>query len=171
MSVSIITYLIFSFQKDQIDHFHSQFYTEGYNFRQYRDGEKIDISHFEAMDGSRLLDVSKEELLLLFVVDPMCSYTKLSRDVAAYTKQTTDHLHMGYYPVMFVPNPHQADLTKYAAVIGFNDVFKWDSHTVVNEHFKSMPTPAHILVNREGLILQVWFCSDRNEEVRKRMSS
>jgi hypothetical protein len=173
--------LYYYFQTPPGLEFQKQFYTDGYNFRKYRDGEKdfrtyqagetIDLSKLQTSGGDRLLDTSSEDLLLLVAVDPMCPFTKMSTDIIAELKQSSRRIHVGYYPVMFVDNSKNVDLDVYAGELGFEHIYRGISLDNFSEHFRSMPTPAHILTDRQGTVLQVWFSSDKNPEVRKRMGS
>jgi hypothetical protein len=158
--------------------FHLQFFTQGYNFRKfqardkdfasYRVGEKIDIKSFLSSEGNQPPPAeTKDNLLLFVVINPRCPFCELSKDIMGEIKQTAARLNIAYHPVLISPLPPQSNLKEYAQSIGFKDSFHWKT---APEKFVLMPTPAHVLVNRDGVILQVWFSSNRDEEIRKRMS-
>lgn len=160
--------------------FFLQFFTEGYNFRKlqsedkdfakYRVGDKIDLNKLVTTDDSRFTLVMRQKLLLLVVIDPVCGYCKLSKDIMEETRKTAEKIGIDYYPVLFTSNPSKANLKKYAQSLGFEESLKWENISKPPELFAGMPTPAHILVDRDGTILQIWFSSNNDEKIRKRMS-
>lgn len=161
--------------------FHQKFYTQGYSFRalqagdedfiKYRVGEKIDLSKLRKSDGSELLASNEYPLILLAVLDPLCGYCRVSQDIMSELRVDKATSDIGYFPVLFTSIPETVDFVEYSKSIGFSDALKWEKSSHPPDLFAHMPTPAHILVDRNGSVLQVWFSSSRNEEVRKRMAS
>ncbi len=161
--------------------FHEQFYTQGYDFRhaqkiddaftRYKVGESVDLSKLRMLNGGELLGSSDNELILLSVVNPECIYCKLSQDIIDALRNDLVEFDVDYFPVMFVEVPDESILSEYSRSLGFSDILTWERLSRPPNHLISMPTPAHILLDRNGLILQVWFNSSRDEGVRKRMES
>ena len=177
---TIAGYFLFdSFLSKRKVNFHEQFYTQGYSFRnaqendddfaRYKIGESFDLTKLRMTSGSELLSLSIDRLILLSVVNPDCIYCKLSQDIIDALKADVVDSNVDYFPVIFTPVSDETDLTEYAKSIGFSDVLTWEKTTRPPNLLISMPTPAHILLDRKGIILQVWFNSSRDADVRKRM--
>lgn len=183
---SIFTFgIVFSFISlwgpNNSKEFFSQFFTEGYDFRKFQSGDedfakyvvgsKIDLTKLVSTEGNGLLLAIPNELLLLNVIDPQCGYCSLSKDIIRKSRQTTEERMIGYVPVLFTSAPDEIDIRKYVQTLGFSECYRWEAHSMPPEIFISMPTPSHILVNRKGIILQVWFSSNKYADIRVRMSN
>lgn len=162
------------------DDFFSQFMVNGYNFRKfqtgdsdfakYKVGDQIDLTELISTDGESLLTNFPEDLLLLNVIDPFCGYCELSKDIVHETKKTKSQIQVAYLPVLFTSLEKEVDLRSYAQRIGFPECYRWKAEYKPPAILVQMPTPAHILVNRNGVILQVWFSSNKDKSIRKIMS-
>jgi len=161
--------------------FHERFFTSGYNFRavqatdedfsQYRIGEKIELTKLRSIrpDSSQLFEDAK--LILLVVVDPECPFVKISGDISKEIKSRLSNSGIRYLPVVFTSVKPNVDLLAYAQSIGFHDLLIRDQASGSLDILSRMPTPSHVLVDNEGIILQVWFSSSRDFEVSRRMSA
>ncbi|MCE7963130.1 MAG: hypothetical protein DYH05_11620 [Acidobacteria bacterium ACB1] len=156
---------------------YSQFFIRGYDFRKMQDededfsrlkvGETIDIGKIVAVGNAAL--PANGNLVLLAVVDPKCAYCVISKDIYASLQNGISDK-VSYFPVVFNGNAGDTALTGFSRSIGFQEIATWDDVSTVPETLSRMPTPAHILVDRHGKVLQVWFSSSRDEDVRKRMT-
>lgn len=156
---------------------YSQFFIRGYDFRKMQDkdedfsrlkvGETIDIGKIVGV-GNAVLP-AKGNLVLLAVVDPKCAYCVISKDIYEGLQNGISDT-VSYFPVVFNGNAVDPDLTAFSRSIGFQEIATWDDVSTVPDVLSRMPTPAHILVDRHGKVLQVWFSSSRDEDVRKRMT-
>lgn len=115
-------------------------------------------------------DISNEKLVLFVVVAPLCAACHFSRDMMQDIRKTTSELDIKYLPVVFVKTPPNFDAQRYAEKLGFETCIQWTSELSVPESLAATVTPSHLLTNKDGIILQIWFGSNKDEEVRKRMS-
>lgn len=178
-TVSVVYFANFLLSPSK-NEFFQQFFTEGYNFHKlqsndedfakYKVGDKIDLSKLSTTNEDLFLSTAQEDLLLLVVIDPVCGYCSLSKDIMSEVRKTTNQVKIGYYPVLFTSNPSKVNLKSYVNSLGFTDSLKWEDSLKPPQLLISMPTPAHILVDRNGTIFQVWFSSNNDEKIRKRMS-
>jgi hypothetical protein len=181
ISLTLVTLFLFnkSFEPNKTNYF-TNFFAEGFNFRKfqtedkdfakYEVGNKIDIDKLVYTDGSSFIPKDREQLFLLDVISPVCRFCELSKDIMREVKETAAQLEIGYYPVLFAQIDSNINLKEYAQSIGFEDSLRWESTSQPPELLQIMPTPAHILVNKNGTIVQVWFSSSRDEKIRRRMS-
>lgn len=179
---TIAVYFVFDhFHSKRRINFHEQFYTQGYSFRnaqkidddfaKYKIGESLDLAKLRMTNGSELLSLTDGRLILLSVVNPDCIYCKLSQDIIDGIRNDLVDSNVGYYLVVFTPVPDEINLREYARSIGFSDVLTWENISRPPTLLISMPTPAHVLLDRNGTILKVWFNSSRDADVRKRIEN
>ena len=153
---------------------------QGFDFRFYRTkdktlsepaiGSKINLGDLGTSRGEKVSDVLNQGLLLLVVVDPLCPACDSSIDMMGDVRKTANEIGIKYLPVVFVKTGPDFDAQKYAETFGFETCLRWRSEAPAPEPLGAMVTPSHILTTGDGVILQIWFGSDRQEEVRKRMS-
>lgn len=164
---------------DRTKFFH-QFFVEGYDFRTYQSGdpdfakhtigEKLELTKIVSSGGRRLSEFD-ESFILLNVTDPQCGYSRLAKDVLQNVRGTAVDLGIRYVPVIFVPVPEHTNLERYSRNLGFDEAYRWEAHSFPPDLYSRMATPSHILVKKDGTILRVWFTSNKNAQIRKRMSS
>jgi hypothetical protein len=133
-------------------------------------GSKIDLSNLRMSDGRKLADLENEKLFLFAVVDPECPACASSGDVFRNIRKTTSDLGIKYFPVVFTKTPPNFDSQKYAESMGFEISVQWLPESVAPESLSTIPTPTHLLTNKDGVVLQIWLGTNKNEDVRKRMS-
>lgn len=153
---------------------------QGFDFRLLRSnndtlsepkiGAKINLTDLETSRKEKLSDFPNKKLLLFAVVDPRCAACNFSKDMMRDIHETASELDIEYFPVVFVKTPSNFDTQRYAETLGFETCVLWSSVSTVPKSLSEMVTPSHFLTNKDGIILQIWFGSDKDAEVRKRMS-
>lgn len=153
------------------------YFRQSYDLRQLRldnpdiaiikSGDKLDITNIKNAKGKSLSSFSNENLFLLVAIDPSCPACSFSKDMMEDIRKTTASIEVAYYPVSTALTRSNNDMEKYAQSLGFEDCFYSSSESLLSQ----ILTPSHILIDKDGTILQVWFGSNQNEEVRKRMSN
>lgn len=153
---------------------------QGFDFRFYRVndktlnepaiGSKLNLANLGTSKDEKVSDVLNQELLLLVVVDPLCRACDHSIDMMQDIRKTTNELGIKYLPIMFVKTETDFIAQEYAETLGFETCVRWHSDSPAPESLRTMVTPSHFLTTSNGVILQTWFGSDRQAEVRKRMS-
>jgi hypothetical protein len=133
-------------------------------------GTKINLASLETSKKEKVSSILSQRLLLFAVVDPLCPACDFSKDMMQDVRKTTNELGIKYLPVVFVKTSPDFDAQKYAETFGFETCVRWSSKSSVPESLSTIVTPSHILTNKDGVILQIWFGSDKKVEVRKRMS-
>lgn len=155
------------------------YFRQGYDFRQLRLnnwdialklGDKLDITKIKNSEGKSLSSFSREKLFLLVAVDPSCPACNYSKDMMENIRKTTESIKVPYYPISITPNGSSVEMQKYAHKLGFDDDFYWSSESSAPSSLLQVITPTHILVDKDGTILQIWFGSNNDEKVRERMS-
>lgn len=156
------------------------FIKEGFDFRALRSlnpdldnpkvGAKISLADLQTSRREKLSTFGNEELLLLAVVAPDCAACKFSEDMMQNIHKTTNELGIKYLPVVFTKVSPDVDIQRYAETLGFETCVLWSSELPVPESLATMITPSHILMNKDGVILQIWLGTNKDAETRKRMT-
>lgn len=169
-------------EEEPIDAYKS-FYFEGYDFQkmqsgdsdfqQFNPGETIELEGLYANDGDRNLAAYAKHLTLIVFLDPECPFTLRSSDIYSHLRTEIDPSTIHYAPVLMSSNTlTQKDATAYFASLGFTRGFIPNANKGITlGTFENIPTPAHILVNNDGIVLRVWFSSSNSSAVRMRMAN
>lgn len=166
------------YQKLTYKSFHERFFVEGYNFREMQSsdddfakvspGDEIDVNKLVYSDDRKV--TFEDNLLLLAIVDPECEFCIISKDIFEDLRNQIP-TGISYTSAVFSRQETKESLNDYGQSIGFSDVIKWEELSSVPQSLSHMPTPAHILIDKNGTVLQVWFSSGREDDVRRRMST
>jgi hypothetical protein len=139
-------------------------------------GERIDLKNLvetssDAADR-RLADMLNGQLALLVAVDPSCGFCKLGKDQMKSVHDQITPNGISYSLVAFGPTDPEA-LSKYRDSISPDiHFFVWPNKTKLPQSsILEMPTPTHILVDREGTILRLWPGSSSEKQDRSRMAT
>ena len=156
------------------------YFTQGYDFHKLRRdnsdidlvkiGEKLDVENIKDSKGNSLLSYSNQNLTLLVAIDPSCPACNFSKDMMNEISLTTKSIKVSYYPLLISSINSNFDVQKYTQSLGFVDYFYLSSETPAQNALKQIITPSHILLDEKGTVIQVWYGSNKDEEVRKRMS-
>jgi hypothetical protein len=157
------------------------FLKEGYDFRQKR---LLNKDYSEPKFGSRIslvdLCTSKRqkvsnfldgEMILLAVVDPDCAACGSSKDMVQNVRKNANEIGIKYLPIVFRKLPPDVDIQQYAETLGFETYIQWNSEFPAPESLRTMVTPSHILMNKDGVILQIWHGTNKDAATRIRMSA
>lgn len=158
----------------------NMYFRKGYDFRKLRQsnsdldtvkiGEKLNIENFSSASG-KSLSFSNERLLLLVAIDPLCPACKSSKDMVTDVRETAEKNNIAYYPVLIASNRSNIDVQKYVQELGFEDYFYWSSESAPPKSLFQSVTPSHILVSKDGVVLQAWYGSNEKKEIRKMISN
>lgn len=155
--------------------------TEGYNFRKIRNsdnswrgpelGERINLHQLKDSDGKSLAQVVGTPNILLVTLDPECAYCRASGDLINSLSDGEEQNRIEYYPISFARIDDTNDIEQLAMSLGFQSkVFTWANEgEMPQESLQNIVTPAHLLLDNTGKVLQVWAGSSREKEVRKKM--
>ena len=156
------------------------YFTQGYDFHKLRRdnsdidlvkiGEKLDVENIKDSKGNSLLSYSNQNLTLLVAIDPTCPACNFSKDMMNEISVTTKSIKVSYYPLLISSINSNFDVQKYTQSLGFADYFYLLSETPSQNALKQIITPSHILIDKKGTVIQAWYGSNKDEEVRKRMS-
>lgn len=156
------------------------FLTEGYDFRQKRllnpdlsepqIGSQINISDLQTSRREKLSTLVKGDLLLMAVVDPDCPACQSSKDLIESIRLKTDGLAIRYLPIVWSYPTRDAEVQQYAEGLGFETCIRWSGAGAPPLSLKTLGTPSHVLLTKEGVILQTWTGTSVDRETRMRMS-
>lgn len=155
------------------------FLTEGFDFRQQRAlnkflevdlGSKINLADFQTTNGESLPKLIKGNLLLLAILDPDCSACARSHDMLSNIRTHANELGIKYLPMVLRKFPPQFDASEFANALGFDTCIQSSTNAPVGDPLAKFGTPSHVLVNKDGVILQAWQGTNPNAATRKRMA-
>ena len=86
-------------------------------------------------------------------------------------RETAENNNIAYYPVLIASNRSNIDVQKYVQELGFEDYFYWSSESAPPKSLFQSVTPSHILVSKDGVVLQAWYGSNEKKEIRKMISN
>jgi hypothetical protein len=180
-SLTLVAFFVFSQFWNSEQKQNDLLISSGFDFRKLRlnntdfaepkIGEKIDLSKFKDKNGKTMNEVAKDQYILLAVVDELCQACDMAKDSMAEIRQTVKQLDFGYYPIFFTLTKPDNDFLKYSQKLGFENYFCRSSEVVIPQSLSSMVTPTHISVSKNGVILQLWYGTNKDKEVRKVMAN
>lgn len=144
-------------------------HTEDSNLSPYKVGDKINLSNLRNSDNQPISQVAKENLLLFVVIDPLCPACKFSKDSMNGIRKTAKTNNIGYHPILIAQSQPEIDLKSLGQEFGFQDCFQFVSDTDSSDQLKRSLTPTHILTNSDGVVVQVWAGTNKDEAIRKIM--
>lgn len=157
-------------------------FTEGYNFHKIHNsnyswrgpnlGEKINLSRLNSSDGKSLSELTKTRCIMLITLDPECQMCNVSGDLINSVREGLKSIEIEYYPISFTQFEGLTDINQYSSSLGFQSkFFTWAKEgELPQESLQNMVTPAHLLLDNTGKVLQVWAGSSREKTVRDKMS-
>ena len=127
-------------------------------------GDKLDIANIKNSQGKSISSFSDKKLFLLVAVSPTCQACNISKDLMEDVRKTTANTEIAYYPVLTANSSDEIE--DYAKSLGFENSLYASSESP----FPKLLTPSHILIDKNGTVIQTWFGSSNDKEVRKRIS-
>jgi hypothetical protein len=154
----------------------------GFDFRALRSGEKpwkgpaigdkIDMTKLKALDGSGISALVGKQPVMLASINPACGMCTAARDEMFFIREHLTPVGVQYYAVCFRPIDSSQNFYRYAASLGLSDpTFEWQGAESPSRAILDMTVPSHLLVDSQGIVLQVWPGSSEEKEVRQRMGS
>jgi hypothetical protein len=134
-------------------------------------GEQINLTQLKGQDGSTLAEVIGKRPAMLVAVNPECGMCTVAADEMRYVRDQISNTGIGYYPVSFIPDDGNFDLSAYTNSLGLGKVsFQWSaSAPSPQDSILNMTSPAHILIGLDGTVIKVWPGSYAVQSVRDRM--
>ncbi|HEX8566332.1 MAG TPA: hypothetical protein VF648_11855 [Pyrinomonadaceae bacterium] len=155
------------------------FAKQGFDFNALRDGtessgpeigEIIDLTKLTDKNSRKLVDAAKEEILMLGVMSPACRASTASRNEFRLVEEKARTMGFGYYAVLLTKIPAQENFFDFAAEMGFkSNSFQWNAEEQAPPVLSQIVTPSHILVNKQGKVIQVWLGTNKDDEIKIRM--
>ncbi len=145
-------------------------HTEDPRLSPYKVGEKINLANLRNSENQQISQVAKENLLMFALIDPLCPACKFSNDMMSEIRKTAKSSNIGYYPILVSPSQQDVDLKGFAQEFGFQDCFHFVSDTDSSDQINQSLTPTHILTNSNGIVVQVWAGTNKDEAIRKVMA-
>lgn len=127
-------------------------------------GDRLDTATIKNVKGESISSFSDKNLLLLAVVSPTCQACDNSKDLMAEIRKSTANTKISYYPILTADSPTD-ELENYTKNLGFEKSLYASS----TSPFPKMLTPSHILIDKNGTVIQTWFGSSSDKEGRKRI--
>ncbi len=156
------------------------FLTEGYDFRQKRllnptsvepkTGTQINFSDLQTSRQEKLSAIMSGDLLLIAVLDPGCGVCQLSKDMLENLRSQTGVMGIKYLPVVLSYPTKDAEVQRYAEELGFETCIRWAGAGAPPLSLKILGTPSHVLLTKEGVVLQTWVGTNVDPDARMRMS-
>lgn len=155
--------------------------TEGYNFRKARNlnyswvgpklGERINLHQLKNSDGKSLAETVKTNNIMLVTLDPECAFCNVSGDLISSVREGIEPIKIEYYPVYFAHFENSSDIDRYVASFGFQSkAFTWaQDGELPQESLQNIITPAHLLLDNTGKVIQVWAGSNKEKNIRMKM--
>lgn len=134
-------------------------------------GAKIDLSRYKAPDGSSLKDAITGEPAMLFVVDPGCRACTLASDQLRLIQKQVADAGMNTFVVMFSTAEKSAAAFSYGESLGLASktfICTIDEDVKKDSVFR-MVVPSHILVEKNGSVINKWPGTSPDPVARKRI--
>lgn len=156
------------------------FLKQGFDFRALRSepwkgpaiGEKIDLKMLKAADGSGIAQLLGKQPIMLASTNPTCGMCKVARDEMLFVREHVVPEGVQYYAVCFNPTGPANNFFEYAKSLQFPEpAFEWQGEVSPLGSVLDMTVPSHLLLNQEGIVLQVWPGSSAEKDIRQRMAS
>ncbi len=155
------------------------FLTEGYDFRQKRllnpdsvepkTGTQINFADLQTSRREKLSTLMSGDLLLMAVLDPGCGACQLSKDMLENLRSQTGVMGIKYLPIVLNYATKDAEVQRYAEELGFETCIRW-AGAGPPLSLKMLVTPSHVLLTKEGVVLQTWVGTNVDPDTRMRMS-
>ncbi|HEX9929398.1 MAG TPA: hypothetical protein VGB02_12740 [Pyrinomonadaceae bacterium] len=155
--------------------------TEGYNFRKARNlnyswvgpklGERINLYQLKNSDGRSLAETVNTSYIMLITIDPECGYCRVSDDLIDSVREGLKPINIEYYPISFTSFDDSSNIDKFAISLGFQSkTFTWaEEGELPQESLQNIVTPAHLLLDNTGKVIQVWAGSNKEKNIRMKM--
>lgn len=127
-------------------------------------GEKINTANIKTLSNETISTFADENLFLLILINPDCQTCNISKDLMSDIRQTISQTQILCFPLLIADTPTD-EMENYAKSLGFDRGFYVSSNSV----FSQMLTPSHILIDKNGTVIQIWFGSSNDKEIRKRI--
>ena len=155
---------------------------EGYDFSGLRSkdniwrgpqvGEKINLANLIERNGSTLENTIQQGPVMIAAVSATCEFCKIARDQMQFVQSHVAVKNVKYYFVSF--EGREADPNFYKFCDALNSAipaFRWsDGASAPQESLSKIITPAHLLIDRDGTVLEVWPGTSREQTVRDGMA-
>jgi hypothetical protein len=155
---------------------------EGYDFSGLRSkdnvwrgpqvGEKINLANLIERNGSTLENTIQQGPVMIATVSAACEFCKLAKDQMQFVQSHVALKNVKYYFVSF--EAREADPNFYRFCDALNSAipaFRWSNDvSPPQESLSKIVTPAHLLVDRDGTVLEVWPGTSREQAVRDGMA-
>lgn len=155
------------------------FLKEGYDFQQKRAFNEenpdlqlnwqIRVSDLETTKGEKLSSRTSGNLILLAIIDPVCGACESSKDMMKELRSNASQLGIEYLPIV-LESLSAETLQHYAETMGFDTCIWWRADLSIPAGLRRMGAPVHVLLTKEGLILQTWTGTSMDPEARMRMA-
>jgi hypothetical protein len=153
---------------------------QGFDFRAFRSeswkgpaiGEKIDLKMLKAADGTGITPLLGKQPIMLASINPTCGMCKVAREEMLVVREGVVAEGVQYFAVCFNPTGPAQDFFEYAKALKFPEpALKWEGEVPPQGSVLDMTVPPHLLLNQEGIVLQVWPGSSTEKDIRQRMAS
>lgn len=127
-------------------------------------GEKINAANIKTLKNETISSFADGNLFLLVLINPDCQTCNISKDLMSDIRQPISQTQILYFPLLIADTPTD-EMENYAKSLGFERALYVSSNSV----FSQMLTPSHILIDKNGTVIQIWFGSSNDKETRKRI--
>ena len=143
----------------------------GYEWAGPKQGETIDINRLININGITLAKLSKNDLILMTVVDPGCGACKITQEQFRFLDENLEGRAIDRYLVCFSQKVSPSGLSDYVKTLDLStDSLSWSGD------LESVPTsiakivfPSHILVDSNGIVIRTFPGTSAEKRVRNRM--
>lgn len=145
----------------------------GYSIRDLSElqiGTHISLVELQTSQGDKLSTLVRGDLLLMLMVDPNCPACRLSKDLIENVRAKTDVMGIRYLPLVLSDPSRDAEVQRYAEELGFETCVRWAGAGAPPISLKMIGTPSHVLLTKEGVVLQTWSGTNLDRDTRMRMS-
>lgn len=159
----------------------NKYFRQSYDFRKLRlnnsdidtlkIGGKLELANIKDAHGNALSSFSNEKLFLLVAADPFCPACNFSKDMMKEIRDVADNLKIPYFPISVSQTSASVEMENYSRSVGFYNYLYWSAESSSHLPLSQTITPTHILIDEKGTVIQAWYGSNKNEDVRKTMSN
>ena len=154
---------------------------EGYDFNSRRVkefsgptiGETLNVEAMQTEDGRSLIDVAAESsFYMIAVVDPQCGACKAAQSQMSGIREGLKSSGIPYFFVMLTDENNKAQYFAYVKSLGQGAkgfVWRTDGIPSPPSSLVEMVVPTHLLLNRDGMVLDKWPGTHQDPVMRQRM--
>jgi len=164
-------YLIQSHEQGSYDY--DSIINKGYDWVGPKAGENLEFNYLVDENSNLLSQSSKNNLILLSVVDSECGASKISKDQMKFLEDNLKDIDVDYYVISFSQKLSPSELSQFVKSMDLSSrPFLWTKgYENTLPSINKMVLPSHILTDSKGNIIKTFPGTSNEKFIRQRMAN